>query len=157
VAGPHSPFLKAQAGTWRQTWATYFTDEGSTVLNRITITCLTLAGVIHLLPLPGILGAGQLTRLYGVSANGPNVGILLQHRAVLFGLLGALLIAAAFRPDLRAVALIAGLVSTASFLAIAWGVGGYNAQVARVVAADALAVILLLVAAGIEWRKSALA
>lgn len=127
------------------------------MLNRITITCLTLAGVIHLLPLPGILGAGQLTRLYGVSADDPNVGILLQHRAVLFGLLGALLIAAAFRPDLRAVALIAGLVSTASFLAIAWGVGGYNAQVARVVAADALAVILLLVAAGIEWRKSALA
>lgn len=127
------------------------------MLNRITITCLTLAGVIHLLPLPGILGAGQLTRLYGVSANDPNVGILLQHRAVLFGLLGVLLIAAAFRPDLRAVALIAGLVSTASFLAIAWGVGGYNAQVARVVAADALAVILLLVAAGIEWRKSALA
>ena len=62
-----------------------------------------------------------------------------------------------FRPDLRAVALIAGLVSTVSFLAIAWGVGGYNAQVARVVAADLLAVVLLLVAAGIEWRKSALA
>jgi len=76
---------------------------------------------------------------------------------VLFGLLGVLLIAAAFRPDLRAVALIAGLVSTVSFLAIAWGVGGYNAQVARVVAADLLAVVLLLVAAGIEWRKSALA
>jgi len=127
------------------------------VLNRITITCLTLAGVIHLLPLPGILGAGQLTRLYGVAADDPNVGILLQHRAVLFGLLGVLLIAAAFRPDLRAVALIAGLVSTVSFLAIAWGVGGYNAQVARVVAADLLAVVLLLVAAGIEWRKSALA
>jgi hypothetical protein len=72
---------------------------------------------------------------------------------VLFGLLGALLIAAAFRPDLRAVALIAGLVSTVSFLVIAWGVGGHNAQVARVVVADLLAVVLLLVAAGIEWRK----
>jgi hypothetical protein len=76
---------------------------------------------------------------------------------VLFGLLGVLLIAAAFRPDLRAVALIAGLVSTVSFLAIAWGVGGYNAQVARVVAADLLAVVLLLVAAGLEWRKSVVA
>jgi hypothetical protein len=127
------------------------------VLNRITITCLALAGVIHLLPLPGILGAGPLTRLYGVAADDPNVGILLQHRAVLFGLLGLLLVAAAFRPDLRPVALIAGLVSTVSFLAIAWVVGGYNAQVARVVAADLLAVVLLLVAAGIAWRKSTLA
>ena len=127
------------------------------MLNRITIACLTLAGIIHLFPLPGVLGAGQLTRLYGVSVDDPNLGILLGHRAVLFGLLGALLIAAAFRPDLRAVALIAGLVSTVSFLVIAWGVGGYNAQVARVVVADLLAVVLLLVAAGIEWRRSLVA
>jgi hypothetical protein len=137
-----------------QTWATSFTREGSTMLNRITIACLTLAGIIHLLPLPGVLGAGQLTRLYGVAADDPNVGILLQHRAVMFGLLGVLLVAAAFRPELRAVALVAGLVSTVSFLVISWGVGGYNAQVARVVVADLLAVVLLVVAAGIEWRTS---
>lgn len=124
------------------------------MLNRITIACLTLAGVIHLLPLPGALGAAQLTRLYGIAAGDPNVGILLQHRAVLFGLLGVLLIVAACRPELRAVALVAGLASTVSFLVIAWGVGGYNAQVARVVVADVVAVVLLLVAAGIEWRQS---
>lgn len=124
------------------------------MLNRITIACLTLAGVIHLLPLPGLLGAARLTRLYGIAADDPNAVILLQHRALLFGLLGALLIAAAFRPELRVVALVAGLVSTVSFLVIAWSAGGYNAQVARVVAADVLAVVLLLLAAGIEWRKS---
>jgi len=127
------------------------------VLNRITIACLTLAGVIHLLPLPGVMGAGQLTRLYGVATDDPNAVILLQHRALLFGLLGVLLIAAAFRSELRAVALVAGLVSTVSFLVIAWGVGGYNAQVARVVVADVLAVVLLLLAAAIEWRKSVVA
>jgi hypothetical protein len=123
------------------------------MLNRITIACLTLAGIIHLLPLPGVLGAGQLRRLYGVAVDDPNLGILLQHRAVLFGLLGVLLVAAAFRPELRAVALIAGLVSTMSFLVIAWSVGGYNEPVARVVAADIVAVLLLVVAAVIEWRK----
>lgn len=122
------------------------------MMNRITVACLALAGIIHLLPLPGVLGAGRLTRLYGVAVDDPNLGILLQHRAVLFGLLGALLVAAAFRPELRAVALIAGLASTVSFLVIAWGVGGYNAQIARVVAADIVAVVLLLVAAGIELR-----
>lgn len=127
------------------------------MLNRITIACLTLAGVIHLLPLPGVMGARQLTRLYGVATDDPNAVILLQHRALLFGLLGVLLIAAAFRPELRAVALLAGLVSTVSFLVIAWGVGGYNAQVARVVVADVLAVVLLLLAVGIEWRKSVVA
>ena len=125
------------------------------MLNRITIACLTLAGVIHLLPLPGLLGAGQLRRLYGIAVDDPNTAILLQHRAVLFGLLGVLLIAAAFRPELRAVALVAGLMSTVSFLVIAWGVGGYNAPVARVVAADIVAVLLLMVAAVIEWRSRA--
>ena len=128
--------------------------EGPTVSNRITIACLTLAGIIHLLPLPGMMGASQLRRLYGVVGDDPNVVILLQHRAVLFGLLGLLLIAAAFRAELRAVALVAGLVSTVSFLVIAWGVGGYNAQVTRVVVADLLAVVLLVVAAGIEWGTS---
>lgn len=121
------------------------------MLNRITIACLMLAGVIHLLPLPGVLGARQLTRLYGVAADDPDVGILLQHRAVLFGLLGVLLIAAAFRDELRAVALIAGVVSTMSFLVIAWSVGGYSPQVARVVAADVVAVLLLLAAGGAQW------
>jgi len=138
-----------------QTSTTLTTGWRLNVLNRITIACLTLAGIIHLLPLPGVMGASRLERLYGVAAGDPNAGILLQHRAVLFGLLGVLLIAAAFRPELRLVALVAGLVSTVSFLVIAWGVGGYNAQVARVVAADLVAVALLLVAAGIEWRAQA--
>ena len=123
-------------------------------MNGIIAACLTLAGIIHLLPLPGVLGAGRLTRLYGVAADDPNLGILLQHRAVLFGLLGALLVAAAFRPELRAIALIAGLLSTVSVLVIAWSVGGYNAQIARVVAADIVAVVLLLVAASIELRAT---
>lgn len=122
------------------------------MLNRITMACLTLAGIIHLLPLPGVLGSRQLERLYGVAAGDPSLAILLQHRAVLFGLLGVLLILAAFRAELRTAALIAGLASTVSFLVIAWSVGGYNPQVARVVTADVAAVALLVVAAGIEWR-----
>jgi hypothetical protein len=121
-------------------------------MNRITMACLALAGIIHLLPLPGVLGAGRLGRLYGVAIDDPNLSILLQHRAVLFGLLGALLVAAAWRPELRALALIAGLASTVSFLVIAWTADGYNAPLARVVAADIVAVILLLVAAVIEWQ-----
>lgn len=152
AAGRRSPFLKAWKQQWMQTWANLLTNRGSDVLNRITIACLALAGVIHLLPLPGLLGAGRLRRLYGIAVDDPNLAILLQHRAVLFGLLGILLIAAAFRPELRAVALIAGLASTLSFLAIAWGVGGYGPQMARVIAADIVAVLALLAVAAIEWR-----
>lgn len=122
------------------------------MLDRITIACLALAGIIHLLPLPGVLGAGQLGRLYGVAVDDPNLAILLQHRAVLFGLLGALLVVAAFRAGLRTVALVAGLASTVSFLLIAWCVGDHNPQLARVVVADVVAVALLGVAAWLDWR-----
>ena len=62
---------------------------------------LVLAGVIHLLPLSGLLGAERLAALYGLDFSEPNLSILMRHRAVLFGLLGAFLVFAAFRPSLQ--------------------------------------------------------
>ena len=106
-----------------------------------------VAGVIHLLPVSGAIGGEHLARLYGVSLSDPNLVILMRHRAVLFGLLGLLLVVAAFRRSLQPAALIAGLVSTVSFLWIAWSVGAYNAQLGRVFAADIVALASLLAAA----------
>lgn len=112
---------------------------------------LLIAAVIHLLPLPGVLGSARLTALYGLPFDAPDLAILMRHRAVLFGLLGAFLAVAAFRPGLQAAALVAGLVSVLSFLFLAWSVGGYGAPIARVVAADLVALACLLVAAVALW------
>jgi hypothetical protein len=109
---------------------------------------LLVVGVIHLLPLSGAFGTGPLTVLYGLDFSEPNLAILMRHRAVLFGLLGAFLVYAAFRPTFQPIALVAGFVSVASFLWLAWTVGGYNALVGRVVAADLVALVCLLVGAG---------
>jgi hypothetical protein len=106
---------------------------------------LLVVAAIHILPLSGVLGADQLAKLYGVSASEPNLAILMRHRAVLFGLLGALLAVAAFVPALQLVAFVAGFVSVGSFLLIAWLVGGYNAQVARVFTADIIAAACLVI------------
>lgn len=114
---------------------------------------LVAAGVIHLLPLPGVLGGDRLAALYGVSFADPNLAILMRHRAVLFGLLGVFMLLAAFRPALQALGLLAGLVSAASFVLLAWSVGGYNALVARVVAADLVALACLLIGAGAYARN----
>lgn len=105
--------------------------------------CLVVGGVIHLLPAIGVLGPAKLGALYGISASGPDVEILLRHRAVLFGLLGALMVTAAFVPSLQAVSFAAGLLSTLSFVAIARTVGGYNAHLARVVRVDIVALAAL--------------
>ena len=107
---------------------------------------LAVAGIIHLLPLAGVLGADKLSSLYGLSITDPNLVILMRHRAVLFGLLGAFLLYTAFRPALQPLALIAGYVSVLSFLWLAWGSPNYNDAIARVVTADLVALACLLAA-----------
>jgi hypothetical protein len=108
---------------------------------------LVVAGVIHILPLPGLINATHLERLYGIAFNEHNLLIMMRHRAILFGLLGAFMIYAAFRAELVSIAIICGLVSAAAFVWLAWSVGGYNAAIARIVIADWIAVACLAVAA----------
>ena len=115
-------------------------------MEKAVSVLLILVGIIHLLPVTGVLGADRLSALYGLSLQEPNLVILMRHRAVLFGLLGLFLVYAAFRPVLQPMALLAGFVSVLSFIAIAWSVGGYNEAVRRVVIADVAAVIALAVA-----------
>lgn len=116
---------------------------------KLTSLLFAIVGVIHLLPVSGLLGAERLTRLYGLDFSHPDLAILMRHRAVLFGLLGALLIAAALRPALQPLALIAGLVSVLSFLLLAWTTGGYGAGIGRIVSADVVALACLIIAGGL--------
>ncbi len=108
---------------------------------------LAVVAVIHLLPAVGVLGAARLETLYGITVQEPNLAILMRHRAVLFALLGVFLLVAAGRPAWQPAALVAGFVSVLSFLALAWSVGGTNAQLARVVTADLVALACLVVGA----------
>ena len=111
---------------------------------------LLVAGVIHLLPLLGVLGASQLAMLYGLDFSDPNLAILMRHRAVLFGLLGAFLVVAAFRPALQPMGFFAGLASVLAFLLIAASTGNYNDAVAGIVTGDIVA--LLALAVGLATR-----
>jgi hypothetical protein len=106
---------------------------------------LVLVGVIHLLPLSGVLGSERLASLYGLQFNEPNLEVLMRHRAVLFGLLGAFMVYAAFKPAFQTVAFIAGFISVVSFLYLAWAVGGYNERIGRVLVADVVALAFLVV------------
>lgn len=113
---------------------------------RFIVPAMLLAvGIIHILPLSGVLSAARLFDLYGITFDDPNVEILMRHRAVLFGLLGIFLISSAFLPNLQLAALITGFVSVVSFLYLAYSVGGYNDQVSRIVTADKAAIVCLLV------------
>ena len=112
-------------------------------MKYVSIVALLVAGIIHLLPVPGVMGVSTLARLYGIQVNDPNTAILMQHRALLFGVLGVLMLSAIALPWLRVTALAVALFSAASFIAVAVAVGGYNPAIGRVVVADIVASVLL--------------
>lgn len=116
---------------------------------------LLVVGAIHALPVLGVLGAAKLSQLYGVAAAEPNLELLLRHRAVLFGLLAALLLNAAFRPDLQRLALLLGIASVASFLVLAYPVAKLTPGLATVVLVDWLALVLLLMGGAVHLARSA--
>ena len=127
---------------------------------RIAIAALlVVAGVIHVLPLSGVLGAGRLAALYGLSLDDADLVLLLRHRAVLFGLLGALRLYAAWDPAYQPIAVGVGLVSAVSFLVLARARGRgdatSNAAIQRVVRADIVAVLALALAAALVVYREA--
>ena len=112
-------------------------------MQYISVVALLVSGLIHLLPVSGVMGAAALTRMYGVEGLDPNTSILLQHRALLFGVLALLMFAAIAVPSLRLTVLGVSLFSAASFVAVALWAGGYNSAIGRVIVADVVASILL--------------
>jgi hypothetical protein len=102
--------------------------------------------LIHLLPLVGVSGRKALEKAYGIPVDSPDLQLLLQHRAVLFGLLGTACLIAAFNTPWRPAVWCAALISTSSFMLLAWLAPSYNAAIARVVWADGVAIAALLVA-----------
>lgn len=130
-------------------------DEGVTM--KIVSVVLFIVGVIHLLPAKGVLGSDVIAELYGVSVVDQDAELLMRHRAVLFGLLGAFMIFAAFQVHYQAAALVAGLVSTVSFVVLSWLIGKPGELVFRVVIIDWIAVALLVVAVlALAWKELAM-
>jgi hypothetical protein len=128
-------------------------DTKSAAGSRLVAASLIVAGVIHLVPVTGVLGADRLAALYGFPIADPNLVILMRHRAVLFALLGAFMVYAALRPALQFLAFVAGFVSVLSFFWIAWSVGGYNDSVARIVAGDVVAFVSLVIGGVARGRQ----
>jgi hypothetical protein len=120
-------------------------------MQMLTKTLFLIAAVVNLVPVSGVFSADNLETLYGVVLEDPNLIILMRHRAVLFGIVGVLLAASAFRPSLRPLGLAAGLISMLSFVLINHLVGDYNAELQRAVLIDLAASALLIGAGFATW------
>lgn len=111
---------------------------------------LLASALVHLLPTMGVLGASRLKSLYGISPDDPTMRLLLQHRAVLFGIVAGVCLAGALWSPLRLTALVVAAISTWSFVAIWGAVGVRSTPIDRVAYIDiALGVLLVTALVGV--------
>lgn len=109
----------------------------------LTTGLMLIVAAIHLAPITGFFGTRPLRALYGIEVESPDLEILMRHRAMLFGILGAFFAYAAFVPELQPVAFVAATASLASFFYLAVAVGNYRAPIRKVVIADVVAAVCL--------------
>jgi len=105
---------------------------------------LVVVGLLNLAPVIGIVSVARVQALYDVPIEHGDLGILMRHRALLFGLLGLLIIVSAWHVPLRPAAIVAGLVSMVGFVAIAMASGPYGGAIRNVVIADVVGAGLLV-------------
>lgn len=121
------------------------------MLAKTLTVLLLLVGLVNLLPVTGIISAGRLASLYALDVSEPNLLVLMRHRALLFGILGLFICAAAFVPAWQLPAMLMAGVSMFGFILLAWQAGSVNAALGRVVIVDIVALALLAAAAMCWW------
>ncbi len=109
--------------------------------------CLLAAAAIHVLPLAGITGAAALMRLYGLAEIDASTELLLQHRALLFALLGGGLLAAMGYPSWRMPMVSVVLVSDVGFLMLGGVHWPLNDALQRVAIFDIASIACLFIVA----------
>ena len=113
---------------------------------------LILVGLVNLAPIVGVLSQSHLFRLYGVAIENQDLLLMMRHRAVLLGLVGATMVAAAWLPGLRTAACMLGLVSMISFVVLVLGSGGVSAPLLKIAVIDGLAIVVLVLALAAHLR-----
>ncbi|MEM6707825.1 MAG: phosphopantetheine adenylyltransferase [Pseudomonadota bacterium] len=113
---------------------THWVTQG--VTQSLLQLSLVIVGVVHLLPGLGALGADRLEQLYGVGVSDPSLLLLLQHRAVLFAVIGSLCLTATIVVPLRLPALLMALISVLAYLLLSRSLGPVSTELARVATVD---------------------
>jgi hypothetical protein len=114
---------------------------------------LVLVGLVNAVPgLVGTLSVERAAAAYGIAADSPDLAVVLRHRGVLLLIVGLGLIVAPWWPEIRPAAIVAGVISMASYVAIALAKPDLGRPLRKVMWVDvgalglvAVAVVLLAV------------
>jgi len=108
--------------------------------------CLFIAGAINFLP--GFLAflPDKFSDSYGIQIPDGNFELLMRHRAVLFGIVGGLMMWSALSKKSYGLAVLIGLVSMASFiLLLKLSSGEINPQLIKIMWIDVAGIAILLI------------
>jgi len=109
-------------------------------------SCLFIAGVINTLPAILAFFPQKLKNSYGIEIPNANYELLLRHRAVLFGIIGGMMIYSAIAKKHYAMAVCIGLISMISYIILYKLIHGeINAELSKVMKIDIIGIIILLV------------
>ena len=112
---------------------------------------MIIVGLINIVPVIGVISAQKLESTYFVTLAGNDLAILLRHRALLFGILGAYILYSAFSPFHQFAAMIMAGVSMVGFAVLVLGTGGYNEAIGKVLFIDILGILFLIAAAVLKY------
>ncbi|MEM9669807.1 MAG: hypothetical protein AAF950_12855 [Pseudomonadota bacterium] len=104
----------------------------------VIVLLFAFLAIIHFLPAVAAIAPGQLTSLYGVEPTNTPLVTLLQHRAILPGLVGGAFACAAAMPAVRWPALIGGAISMIGFPIIAALNNELGGSLRRIAIVDAI-------------------
>lgn len=106
---------------------------------------LFIAGGINLLPSILAFLPEKISKSYGIKIPNVDFELLLRHRAVLFGIVGGIMIYSAITRKYYTVSVTAGLISMVSFIILYFLLNGINAELEKVMKIDLVAVLVLIV------------
>jgi hypothetical protein len=110
---------------------------------RIT---LFIAGVINLLPSVLAFLPDKISKSYGIEIPNENYELLLRHRAILFGIIGGLMIYSAVAKKHYEVSTFIGLISMVSFIVLFFLIGkDINSELKKVMSIDIVGTVILCI------------
>jgi len=108
--------------------------------------CLFIAGIINIIPSILAFLPNKITKSYGIAIPNANYELLLRHRAILFGIVGGIMIYAAITKTHYTLAVCIGFISMVSYLLLIQLVNGpINQELTKVGNIDIIGILILLI------------
>ena len=110
------------------------------IIFRIT---LFITGTVNFLPAILAFFPEKISNAYGIEIPNADLELLLRHRAILFGIVGGLMIYSSVSKKYYSVSVTVGLISMISFIILYFLMNGISTDLGKIMKIDLAAVLLL--------------